>query len=251
MRTGYQHGIDAPEYAINELARVREWDTEEELDVFSILYDGLMPNVYSKLWNNLPADPPEQLARDILTRHVACRTLDAYQDYAEAFVRYVIYERFDDGYLRECPEGKLEATVRPILPRSLGLTTWDRHPDEEGWVRTLPPAYDEDYELAETQAWLIVGYVETTSGSVPYDAAQDMVDDAKGTRSEMDLHTDMGGGTNVHERVGALPVLPGHRYALDAHIVRPYIHMDLWPLGIEVIRGDASSRLMEGVPSDE
>lgn len=172
-------------------------------------------------------------------------------DVVAEFTRYVLRGDADDALdavLSWDPEGAGEAMIRPFRTDSFANAQYTQTPGSTGQFNIIPDdtqANDStETATANEQAWIIIGWYEPVAGNVvPYDYVQANVNDNIGVRREEFLKYQMESkGTTKwapRER-GPLMIPPGFTLDVDVNVVQTGIETGLWPVGIEVIRADAS-----------
>ena len=92
-------------------------------------------------------------------------------------------------------------------------------------------------------AWIILGYIEyDAAGVVPYDYIQAELSDTRQIYREQYVRSQVatGGPIKVIEARTPLMVIPGNELDIDVNVVRPGAPTGLWPIGFEVVTGDAA-----------
>lgn len=174
-----------------------------------------------------------------------------WQPVVENFARMVLRDDVDnplDATLSWDPEGAGEAMVRPFRTDSFSNAQYAQTPTATGQFNIIPDDTQADGSTetatSNEQAWIIIGFVERlASGEMPYDYIQADINDNVGVRREENVLLQMEGQDTlrVYERFrGPLMVEPGFDLDIDVNVKTTNIQTGLWPLGVEVIRADAS-----------
>lgn len=172
-------------------------------------------------------------------------------DVVAQFTRFVLTGDADnplDATLSWDPEGAGEAMVRPFRTDSFANAQYTQTPSATGQFNIIPDNTQanntSETATANEQAWCIIGWYEPVAGNVvPYDYLQADVNDNIGVRREEFLKYQMESKNTTkwapRER-GPLLVPPGFDLDVDINVVQAGIETGLWPVGVEVIRADAT-----------
>lgn len=174
-----------------------------------------------------------------------------WQNVVEQTTRWVLGGDPDnplDATLSWDPEGAGEAMVRPLRTDSFSNAQYSQTPTTAGQFNIIPDDTQGDGSVETAtqneQAWIIIGWLERLAGSeAPYDYLQADINDNVGVRREEFLMYQMEGRDTlkIAERFrGPLIVPPGFDLDVDVNVKTTNITTGLWPLGVEVIRADAT-----------
>lgn len=172
-------------------------------------------------------------------------------DVVSEFTRFVLQGDADDpldATLSWDPEGGGEAMVRPFLEDSFSNASYRQTPSNAGQFNIVPDQSQgnaaTETATANEQGWIIIGWTDPASGTVvPYDYLQADVNDNVGVRRQEFLKYQMEGQETIGwagRNRGPLMVEPGFDLDVDVNVVETGIETGLWPVGVEIIRADAS-----------
>lgn len=179
------------------------------------------------------------------------RLFTRWSDVVAQFTKYVLDGDADeplDAVLDMDPEGAGEAMVRPLRTKSFGNAQYAQTPSSTGQFNIIPDDTQTDGSTetatAKEQAWAIIGWIEPRAGNVvPYDYVQADINDNLGVRREEFLKYQMETKDTLkwaERNRGPLLVPPGFDLDVDVNITTTGIETGLWPVGVEIIRADAS-----------
>lgn len=176
-----------------------------------------------------------------------------WQPLADKFTRHVLRGDPDnplDAELNWDAEGAGEAIVRPLQVDSFANAQYQQTVENPGVFNIIPDDTQADGSVETAtqneQAWLVIGYAEFYGDNkLPYDKIQDEVNDGIGVRRPIYTRNAMETKQTlkiINRRRGPLPVEPGFDLDIDVDIIpgQTGIDVGLFPLGIEVIRADAT-----------